>query len=215
MNSVWNLKALGGYSTSKLSSPTREIALFLYSGSYSPGVFLLKLLSAFSSFLGTPEVQIAISRPGTDPRVTATAKNAGGSFDGEVTLSCDLLSTGPIRLKETYQSLKSPLGEFQIPKALQYSRPLYVTYLDDDLLVLRDESGVPEVRNFHYRSIHPSSLVTNSDPSRRCIRGWVWRALRRKTPVVWTSVTSWSLKRWISGISLSMMASKRTRMEKS
>ncbi|GMH83993.1 hypothetical protein TrST_g10458 [Triparma strigata] len=145
LNSVWNLKALGGYSTSKLSSPTREIALFLYSGSYSPGVFLLKLLSAFSSFLGTPEVQIAISRPGTDPRVTATAKNAGGSFDGEVTLSCDLLSTGPIRLKETYQTLKSPLGEFQIPKALQYSRPLYVTYLDDDLLVLRDESGVPEV----------------------------------------------------------------------
>ncbi|GMH78222.1 hypothetical protein TL16_g07716, partial [Triparma laevis f. inornata] len=145
INSVWNVKAIGGYSAPKLTSPTREIALFLYSGSYSPGVFLLKLLNSFSSILGSPSVQIAISRPGTEPRVTATAKSNGGSFDSEITLNADLQTAGPIRLKETYQSLKSPLGEFEIPKALQYSRPLYVTYLDDDLLVLRDESGVPEV----------------------------------------------------------------------
>ena len=33
----------------------------------------------------------------------------------------------------------------EIPEVLQYSRELYVTYLDEDLLVVRDGSGVPEL----------------------------------------------------------------------
>ena len=33
----------------------------------------------------------------------------------------------------------------EIPEPLQYSRELYVTYVDDDLLVVRDGSGVPEL----------------------------------------------------------------------
>ena len=44
LNGVWNLKVVGSYGSSKITSPTREIALFLYSGGYSPAVFLLKLL---------------------------------------------------------------------------------------------------------------------------------------------------------------------------
>ncbi len=31
------------------------------------------------------------------------------------------------------------------PQALQYARDLYVTYVDEDLLIIRDASGVPEV----------------------------------------------------------------------
>ena len=38
-NGVWELKYVGGYSMDgAIASPTRQIALFLYSGGYSPGV---------------------------------------------------------------------------------------------------------------------------------------------------------------------------------
>jgi hypothetical protein len=51
-----------------------------------------------------------------------------------------------VRLRETYESfsvLDQPSVE--IPDSLRYSRDLLVTYLDQDLLVVRDASGVPEV----------------------------------------------------------------------
>jgi hypothetical protein len=32
-----------------------------------------------------------------------------------------------------------------IPEALQYSRDLYIAYLDEDILIVRDGSGVPEI----------------------------------------------------------------------
>ena len=43
LNGVWNLRYAGGYSGSKIPSPTRDLALFLYSGGYSPGLFALNL----------------------------------------------------------------------------------------------------------------------------------------------------------------------------
>lgn len=33
----------------------------------------------------------------------------------------------------------------ELPEILQYSRDLFVTYVDEDLLVVRDGSGVPEL----------------------------------------------------------------------
>ena len=43
LNGVWILRYAGGYSEPKIPSPTREIALFVYSGGYSPGLFALGL----------------------------------------------------------------------------------------------------------------------------------------------------------------------------
>lgn len=43
LNGVWNLRYAGGYSEPKIPSPTRDLALFLYSGGYSPGLFALSL----------------------------------------------------------------------------------------------------------------------------------------------------------------------------
>ena len=50
-----------------------------------------------------------------------------------------------MRLKETYASLSSFGRDVDVPANLRYERTLYVTYLDDELLVCRDDSGVPEV----------------------------------------------------------------------
>ena len=41
INGVWTLRYAGGYSEPKIPSPTRDLALFLYSGGYSPGLFAL------------------------------------------------------------------------------------------------------------------------------------------------------------------------------
>ena len=44
LNGVWSLRYAGGYSSEgTLPSPTRQLALFLYSGGYSPGLFALSL----------------------------------------------------------------------------------------------------------------------------------------------------------------------------
>jgi hypothetical protein len=69
-----------------------------------------------------------------------------GGAESSVKVSCRLEVQSDVRLRETYESF-TVLDQqtFQIPQALQYSRDLYVTYLDEDLLVVRDASGVPEV----------------------------------------------------------------------
>ena len=44
LNGGWTLRYAGGYSNEwALPSPTRQLALFLYSGGYSPGLFALSL----------------------------------------------------------------------------------------------------------------------------------------------------------------------------
>lgn len=50
-----------------------------------------------------------------------------------------------MRLKETYTALKVAGRSVDVPQQLQYTRTLYVTYLDNDILVVRDDSGVPDV----------------------------------------------------------------------
>jgi hypothetical protein len=48
-------------------------------------------------------------------------------------------------MTETYEAA-SLLGQnVDLPQAVQYARDLYVTYLDEDILVVRDGSGVPEI----------------------------------------------------------------------
>ena len=52
LNGVWSLKYAGGYDDEwALNSPTRQIALFLYSGGYSPGLFALSLANSLPTAL--------------------------------------------------------------------------------------------------------------------------------------------------------------------
>ncbi len=52
LNGVWSLKYAGGYDDEwAVKSPTRQIALFLYSGGYSPGLFALSLAASLPSAL--------------------------------------------------------------------------------------------------------------------------------------------------------------------
>ena len=92
-------------------------------------------------------MEITISR--SQPRIEASVavKLFNGAVDGTVKVMAHLDIRSDVRFRETYESA-TVLGQelpFAIPKQLQYSRDLYITYLDDDLLIVRDATGVPEI----------------------------------------------------------------------
>lgn len=145
INGVWTLKYAGGYSESKIPSPTRDLALFLYSGGYSPGLFALSLAQKLpAQLVELGELEISISR--SQPRIEAKidVKLFGGSEE-TIEVKARLEVDSGLRFTETYESA-SVLGQtVDLPEALQYSRDLYVSYVDEDILVVRDGAGVPEI----------------------------------------------------------------------
>lgn len=145
INGVWTLKYAGGYSESKIPSPTRDLALFLYSGGYSPGLFALGLAQKLpSQFVELGDLEISISR--VQPRIEAKidVKLFGGSSES-IEVRARLEEDSGLRFTETYETA-SVLGQMiDIPEALQYSRELYVSYVDEDILVVRDGAGIPEI----------------------------------------------------------------------
>ncbi|KAL3823817.1 hypothetical protein ACHAXA_011604 [Cyclostephanos tholiformis] len=145
INGVWTLRYAGGYSEPKIPSPTRELALFLYSGGYSPGLFALGIAQKLpSQLVELGDLEISISR--VQPRIEAKieVKLFGGSTD-TIEVKARLEEDSGLRFTETYESA-SVLGQtIDLPDALQYSRDLYVSYVDEDILVVRDGAGIPEI----------------------------------------------------------------------
>lgn len=146
LNGVWSLRYAGGYDEDwALKSPTRQLALFLYSGGYSPGLFALSLASSLpKNLFEVGDLEIAISRE--QPRIEAkidTTVLAGTKNSIIVKARLDMASG--VRMTETYEAATVLEQSIDLPQAIQYSRDLYVTYLDEDVLVVRDGSGVPEI----------------------------------------------------------------------
>lgn len=145
VNGVWTLRYAGGYSEPKVSSPTRDLALFLYSGGYSPGLFALGLarkLPAQLVELGDLEISISRAQPRIEAKVDV--KLFGGSED-TVEVKARIEEDSGLRFTEVYESA-TVLGQtVDLPEALQYSRDLYVSYVDEDILVVRDGAGIPEI----------------------------------------------------------------------
>lgn len=148
LTGAWELRYVGGYSNDwALSSPTRQLALFLYSGGYSPGIFALGLANNLpAGLVSAGDVEIIINDDGQQPRVESRVdlKLFGGA-ESEVSLKVNLDVLSDVRLRETYESATVLGNSVNIPSQVKYERELYVTYLDDELLVVRDASGVPEV----------------------------------------------------------------------
>jgi len=146
LNGVWSLSYAGGYDEDwALQSPTRQIALFLYSGGYSPGLFALRLASTLpKGLVETGDLEIAISRE--QPRIEAKIDvTLFGGSSNSVLVKARLEPLSDVRLTETYEAATVLDQAVDLPQALQYSRDLYITYLDEEILVVRDGSGVPEI----------------------------------------------------------------------
>jgi hypothetical protein len=145
LNGVWELRYVGGYTSDwALPSPTRQLALFLYSGGYSPGVFALGLAQKLpSALVDVGDLEISISRE--QPRIEASISVSLLGSESDVKVTARLETLSGVRLRETYEAATVLGRDVEIPKQLQYQRELYVTFVDDELLVVRDGSGVPEV----------------------------------------------------------------------
>eukprot|EP00526_Cylindrotheca_closterium_P014745 CAMPEP_0113649424 /NCGR_PEP_ID=MMETSP0017_2-20120614/26258_1 /TAXON_ID=2856 /ORGANISM="Cylindrotheca closterium" /LENGTH=284 /DNA_ID=CAMNT_0000561789 /DNA_START=55 /DNA_END=909 /DNA_ORIENTATION=- /assembly_acc=CAM_ASM_000147 len=154
LNGEWELKYSGGYvNEGALDSPTRQIALFLYSGGYSPGIFALSLASKLpAALVSVGDLKINIFEQ--QPRIQASVDLSLPFGESSVQVKAALKTESDIRMRETYESAEVMGNTIEIPEMLQYSRELYVTYLDEDLLVVRDGSGVPELL------VRPSKVST-------------------------------------------------------
>merc|ERR1719464_343502 len=148
LNGIWELRYAGlNIPKGSLSSPSGQLSLFLFSGGYSPGLLALQLAKQFPSnlvdMIGSPDITISRETPRVESLVTLNSF-FGGESSVRVKINLEVMSD--IRLQETYESA-TVLGNqvIDLPKFLQYTREIYVTYLDEDLLLIRNGAGVPEL----------------------------------------------------------------------
>lgn len=107
------------------------------------------------------DLEISISRD--QPRVEAkvSVKLLNGSLESDVWVTARLEAESGVRMRETYERANIMEREVDIPSQLQYSRDLYVTYVDEDLMIVRDASGVPEILVRKQKQFSPVSPTTS------------------------------------------------------
>merc|ERR1719498_2335705 len=128
---------------------------FLYASGASPGLKALQLLlrgakSAPNSPSGADlvDVQDTYLTIGADqPRATAEVKVRVLSFENTLKLSSRLEAESAVRLVETYDAAESEYMNLRLPfqSPVQYKRSVLISYLDDEMLIVRDALGRPDV----------------------------------------------------------------------
>lgn len=146
LDGTWHVRFSGSYAPGLLQSPTRELAQLLYAGGFFPGNALSSFSSgSFGKLLGV-EVenrQVQIRGGGID--VESSAEMTVFGQREKVSYKAELMPLSSNRMSEEILSLDlpSPLGTQEPAVALR--RQLLVTYLDETMMIVRDESGVPDV----------------------------------------------------------------------
>lgn len=142
----WELKYDAGFQAGLVDSPTRELALFVYTGGYVPSLLLdvlKKLPGPAQGLLGVKGVDVTIN---DDLSVVAKTELMLPQDRSEsVNFKSQLLAETPSRLSETFSGFQVLGRDVSLPGPLAFMRRMIVSYLDDDLLVVRDENGKPEV----------------------------------------------------------------------
>merc|ERR1712176_344040 len=160
LNGTWEFKYLAGIAPGPVPSPTREIALFMYAGGYTPGKFLFDLSNKLpSSLVDISGTKITISESQPRGKISANVKVFNNSFPVELRTSIEAESD--VRMKEMYLDAEAIGRDITIPAQLRTERVFYITYLDEDLLISRDESGTPDVL-YRVASSSSSSMPTSS-----------------------------------------------------
>ena len=128
---------------------------FLYASGASPGLKGLMLLlrgskSAPKSPSGADliDVQDTYLTIGTEqPRATAEVKVRVLSFENTIKLASRLEAESAVRLVETYDAAESEYLNLRLPfqSPVQYKRSVLISYLDEEMLVVRDAQGRPDV----------------------------------------------------------------------
>jgi len=128
---------------------------FVYASGASPGLKALMLVlkgakSAPKSPSGADIVDVAdtyLTIRAEQPRATAEVKIRLLSFENTVKLSSKLEAESAVRLVETYDAAESDYMNLKLPfqSPVEYKRSVLISYLDDEMLVVRDSNGRPDV----------------------------------------------------------------------
>ena len=104
---------------------------------------------------------VTITISSVQPRVKASSTISIGSLKTTIDVITELESTSGSVLKETYKSGK--VGSFEIPLTSLsiLNRELVVSYLDEDIMIVRDFLGSPEIlRRVDFYNSSPASVIT-------------------------------------------------------
>merc|ERR1719453_21918 len=127
---------------------------FLYASGTSPGLKALTLLLRGSKQLRSPSGADLLDVGDTfltikpeQPRATSEVSLRLLSFDNKVRLASKLEAESAVRLIETYDAAESDYMDIRLPfqSPVEYKRSLLISYLDDEMLVVRDALGRPDV----------------------------------------------------------------------
>jgi len=146
LNGVWELLYTGGYGMGFFDSPTREIALALYTGGFRPGLlanFVSKLPGPLATVVELNDVELTIRRE--QPRMQASASVVVAGNDQKLGLEGELKTTSAVRLEETLVKADFFGQSADLQGPFRTRRSLFTTFLDDDILIVRDETGVPDI----------------------------------------------------------------------
>jgi hypothetical protein len=143
----WNIRYTGAVAMGPVDSPTREIALMMYAAGFSPGVAALSLANRLpDNLVQVKAVGLEIPTLPGESTATLGLSILNGQTEGNVELKCELVATGPSKLTETGKEVRYDGGTpVQVPVQFQYARDLVVTYVDEQLLVVRDATGSPDI----------------------------------------------------------------------
>jgi len=143
----WTIKYSGQVAKGPVDSPTREIALVMYAAGFSYGSAALSLANRLpDNLVQVKTVALEITQLPGESRATMGVRLLDGQTEADVQLNCELVAAGPTKLIETGKDVIINNGQtVSIPEQLRYTRDLFVTYLDSDLLVVRDATGSPDI----------------------------------------------------------------------
>ncbi|CAM9963742.1 unnamed protein product [Scytosiphon promiscuus] len=137
---------------------------FLYTGGLSPGTLAVQVLSrvakTFSSVVDLDGITLTISRD--QPRVEAAVKASVFGAQAQVKVRTRLEQKSDMRLQEVYEEAEVAGVTIPIPARIQPRRTLYITYLDDDIMIARDDKGAPDLlirkqKDFRFNTGTPST----------------------------------------------------------
>lgn len=145
LNGKWEVIYAGSPGAGFLDSPTRPLALALYAP-ISPSVVAqgLSRLPFADASLGSLVVTITSPEAG-QPRVSVETSVAVFGNTQPLMLRANLSPRSAVALREDFLEAEAFGQRSLLPGPLAVSRTLFVAYLDDDLLIVRDDTGKPSV----------------------------------------------------------------------
>jgi len=128
---------------------------FLYASGASPGLKALQLLlkgskQAPKSPSGADVVDVQdtfLTISPEQPRAVSSVEVRLLSFENTIKLASRLEAESAVRLSETYEYTESDYMSLKLPfqSPVEFKRSMLVSYLDEELLVVRDSAGRPDI----------------------------------------------------------------------